>query len=175
MGTSMPSDAPDSYVLKLSGTGIAIDMPVDKTKARKILNIALSDSDEADGDDDTVARPTSTKGVTLSLREHLDQRGASLKSEQIVAIASYMTEVEGFADVGRDEIKARFAVAREPLPANFPRDFSTAVRSGWLAPVHGNLERYYVTQSGVQALESNFKAPVRRPPSAKKRPAKGDV
>jgi hypothetical protein len=168
---AMTSEGKVLYVLKLNGLGIAIDMQVDRIKARRILDIAMSESGDVHLDTGSPkARPD--VGAVLSLREHLDQREATKKPEQILAIASYMLEIEGVEDVGREEIKSRFSMAREPLPANFPRDFGVVTRNGWLAPVHGKPDRYYITQSGVQALEGKFSARVRRTASSRKRSPK---
>lgn len=167
------TDTADDYVLKLNGKGIAIDMSVDRSKARKILNIALSEVDDPLNDMVSGRQVApSTPERSLSLREYFDRKEAFKKPEQILAIASFMAETEGSEDVGRDEVKSRFALAREPLPANFPRDFMTTLRNGWLAPVHGKQDRFYVTQSGIQALDSNFKTPVRRATSSRKRSTK---
>lgn len=172
------SSGDDVYAVKLSGKGIAVDMEIDRTLARRILNLILSGPEEeaeeiATASPGPSASPKTTDRV-LSLREYLDQREAGSKPEQILAIANYMLETENFEDVGRDEVKARFSTAREPLPANFPRDLSTTLRNGWLAEVHGKPERYYVTQSGAQALSSNFKVAPRRSTSAKRRPSSKD-
>jgi hypothetical protein len=172
MGTKM-TETGDDYVLKLDGNGISIDMSVDRTKARKILNIALSDAGEGPDDVPSVSTTAPPRaGRSLSLREYFDRKEAFKKHEQILAIAGFMAETEGLEDVARDEIKSRFSLAREPLPANFPRDFATVLRNGWLAPAHGKQDRFYVTQSGIQALESNFKAPARRPAASRKRSIK---
>jgi len=162
-----------TYTLKLNGHGIAVDTAIDSLKARHILNLILSDTGDLQAPSRT---PTASKGSerALSLREYLDQREATSKPNQIVAIANYLVEVEKLDDVGRDEIKSRFATAREPLPANFPRDFTTTLRNGWLAEVHGKPDRYYVTQSGTQALASNFKTPPRRTTSKRRTSAKDE-
>ena len=84
--------------------------------------------------------------VPHSLRDFLDEVHAKRKPHQIVAIGYYITQFQGQEDFSRDEVKARFSVAREPMPANFPRDFALAEKSGMVAEVHGREGRYYITK-----------------------------
>jgi hypothetical protein len=100
--------------------------------------------------------PRSADGVSLSLREYLDKIGASKKPDQITTIAHYLCDYERQDDFSRDDIRSRFLTAREPLPANFGRDFAVALRNGWVAEVHGKKNRFYVTAKGTQAINNNF-------------------
>ncbi|TIN27660.1 hypothetical protein [Mesorhizobium sp.] len=94
----------------------------------------------------------------VSLREFLDEARAATKPDQIVAIGHYMA-LHGRKDTfSRDDIKAHFQSARERLPSNFPRDFSTAISKGMIAEDHAKTGQYYVTKTGVQAVERRFGA-----------------
>lgn len=81
---------------------------------------------------------------------------AQTKPDQIVAIGHYLIEHDGQSNFSKDEIKARFVAAKEPMPANFPRDFSVAIKAGMIDEVHGERGRFHVTRTGQQAVESRF-------------------
>ena len=147
------------YNLSISGLGIDVDRMIDGQTLAGIMALVMgADKTVADVTASTGASAPSTDGVVVkvSLREFLDEVRATRKPDQIVAIGHYITQFQGQADFSRDEVKAQFSVAREPMPANFPRDFALAVRAGMLAEVHGKQGRYYVTKTGLGAMKSKF-------------------
>jgi hypothetical protein len=139
------------FELKLDGPGIAVAKEVDRTMALKVIRVLLG------GDAGSIATEDA-QDTPLSLREFLDSVAAKKKVAQIVAISAFLHDVLKQKDVGRDEIKAKFAEAAEPMPANFPRDFAKTLKAGWLAPTHGNKDRFYVTQSGRAAMKKGIEA-----------------
>jgi hypothetical protein len=146
------------FSLSLSGDGINIEREIDREVALQVINVVLG----VGGQRGSVAiNPESPAAqlhaaVPLSLREYLDDVKAVRKPDQIVTIGHFICEHEHAGDFGRDDIRSRFASAREPLPANFSRDFAWTVKNGWVAEVHGKKDRYYVTSKGIQAVESHF-------------------
>ncbi len=92
----------------------------------------------------------------VSLRERLDEVGAKAKTEIILTIADWLIQQTRAKNVSRDEIQASFADASEPLPGNFHRDFMKVVKEGWLAPTHGEKDRFYPTTKGRKAIENRF-------------------
>lgn len=154
----MSDETPKTYSLHLSGEGINIKQEVDQSVALRVVQVVM-------GAGVPVARASSagSKGemqsadrVPLSLREYLDKIGPSKKRDQITTIAHYICDYEGQDDFSRDDIRSRFLTAREPPPGNFGRDFAAALKSGWIAEVHGKKNRFYVTAKGAHAIESNF-------------------
>ena len=149
----------DMFNMSISGPGINVDRMIDgKTLAAIMAFVVGTDKSSVEVPAATGASAPSTDGVDVkvSLREFLDEVRATRKPDQIVAIGHYITQFQGQADFSRDEVKARFSVAREPMPANFPRDFVLAERTGMLAEVHGKQGRYYVTKTGLGAMKSKF-------------------
>jgi hypothetical protein len=69
-------------------------------------------------------------GRRMSLREFLDESQASRNPDKITVIGEYLYQHEGKSEFSRDDIKGRFKHAGEGAPANFPRDFSWAVKNG---------------------------------------------
>lgn len=169
------TDFSKMFSLQLSGDGINVKQEVDQRTALQIVQIvmggqafALAPTSAASTDEDA----SSTTNISLSLREYLDQTGASKKPDQITAIAHYVCEYEKQEDFSRDDIRTRFLTAREPLPGNFGRDFAVALKNGWLAEVHGKKNRLYVTAKGIQAINNNFSSGRRTSPRSKPSRAK---
>jgi hypothetical protein len=144
------------FKLRLDGPGIAVSKNVDRGTALSVIRVLMGDTGTTVRDPST--DPSETIGkVPLSLREYLDSVGARTKAAQIVAISAYLLDFSKEKDVSRDEIKAMFADASEPMPRNFARDFGKVLKVGWMAPAHGSKSRYYVTQSGRAALKKGIK------------------
>lgn len=154
----MAEDAPKMFALRLSGDGISIEQQIEQRLALQVVQIVMGGGAPAIAPQSAVASPDlrSSDSVSLSLREHLDNIGASKKPEQITTIAHYVCEIERQPDFSRDDIRSSFITAREPPPGNFGRDFAVAVKNGWIAEVHGKKNRFYVTAKGIQAINNNF-------------------
>jgi len=154
----MSEESPKMFSLRLAGDGINIEQQVERRVALQVVQLVMGGGTAAVATHTAGAKLDTqpSNGVSLSLREHLDKIGASKKPEQIATIAHYVCEIEGQADFSRDDIRSRFITAREPPPGNFGRDFVVALKSGWIAEVHGKKNRYYVTAKGAQAISNNF-------------------
>ena len=146
------------FSLSLSGNGINLQREVDREIALRVINVILGGNAGAERPvaDTRSASADLTVGVPLSLREYLDAVQPTKKVAQIVTIAHFMCEHEGAKDFAREDIRSRYAAAREPLPANFPRDFASALKIGWIATVHGKSDRFYITSKGNLAVENRF-------------------
>jgi hypothetical protein len=155
----MPENqAPESFTVSLAGAGIDIKREVSASQLAVIMSVIMG-NDAADG---TLSHAEIASGparvANVSLREFLYDAKAATKPDQIVAIGHYMAVHEGKDTFSRDDIKARFQSARERLPSNFPRDFSTAIGKGMIAEDHAKGGQYYVTKTGARAVERRFGA-----------------
>lgn len=155
----MSEEAPKMFSLRLSGEGISLEQEVDQRVALQVLQVVMGGGSPVVPNFSSASSKgdvRSAEGVSLSLREYLDKVGASKKPDQITTIAHYVCEYEKQEDFSRDDLRSRFLTAREPPPGNFGRDFSVALRNGWIAEVHGKKNRFYVTAKGAQAINNNF-------------------
>ncbi|HWY14272.1 MAG TPA: hypothetical protein VNX86_03930 [Rhizomicrobium sp.] len=153
----MGDETVKTYSLRLSGDGINVEQQIEQPVALQIVQVILGGGAPVVAAQNSARSENRPSGsARLSLREYLDNIGASKKPDQITTIAHYVLEYEGQDDFGRDEIRSRFLAAREPLPANFARDFSVAQKNGWIAEVHGKKSRFYVTAKGLHAIGNNF-------------------
>jgi hypothetical protein len=174
-GTDVMNDlSPDeTFEFQLSGEGISIKRSIRPEIARAILNLVMGGvAAYASTPSAGVAGSRNTAGVEepgagrsqerLSLREHMDGCEASRNPDKITAIGHYLIEFEGAPDFGREDVKSRFRAAGEAPPANYPRDFAWAVRSGWVAEDTNAPGRFYVTQKGRSAIAAKFSPDVRK-------------
>lgn len=147
----------EEFIVALSGVGIDIKRAITPEKAAVIMNVIMGVESIVGENDLGASRPTRAAGAAkTSLREFLDDVKAMKKPDQVVAIGHYIGMYEGHATFTRDNIKARFAAAREPMPSNFPRDFATAIKAGMIAEDHKQAGHYYVTKTGIHAVERRF-------------------
>jgi hypothetical protein len=154
----MTEETPKVFSLRLAGDGINIEQQIEQHVALQVVQVVMGGGAPAVAPTNAGVQADARfrTGAPLSLREYLDNIGASRKPDQIATIANYVCEIEGQADFSRDDIRSRFITAREPLPANFARDFAVALKHGWIAEVHGKKDLFYVTARGVQAINNKF-------------------
>lgn len=146
-----------SYVFTLKGEGIDFAGDVTQVVARSLLDVILKGGPTVSTDKLSLGDGASPSNnlPRKSLREFLNDHAAKRIPEKIVAIGEYLT-ANGAADFSKDEILTQFRIAREAMPGNFRRDFSWASATGWIAEDIADRNRFYVTQSGKLAVESNF-------------------
>jgi hypothetical protein len=154
----LEKESQETFTVSLTGTGVDIKRQVGADKLALVLRVIMGNaaSEEVAPSVPHVDGPT--RPAKVSLREFLEEVMAKTKPDQIVAIAHYMAVYEGIDTFSRDDIRARFQSAREKLPSNFPRDFSTAIEKGVIAEDHAKAGQYYVTKTGEHAVERRFGA-----------------
>jgi hypothetical protein len=164
----MTDAAKSSYSLTLKGEGISITRDVDQSVARAIVELVLGGSIPPITtagklpDDRGSSSQSATTVSRLSLREFLDNAEPKRNPDKIVAIGEYIIQHDRQADFTRDDVKARFRTAGEPVPGNFPRDFTWTISNGWIAEDAHNAEHYYVTQKGRAAITEKFSGEVKK-------------
>jgi len=89
------------------------------------------------------------KGLT----ELLLEKKPGTNSQRIVLFAYYRRHVEQLETFHRQDLKSYFAKARIAPPANYDRDFTTAVSAGW---IHEDDANSYLTTTGEQLVEGSF-------------------
>lgn len=150
----------EEFIIALSGAGIDIKRAISPHKAAVIMSVVMGAEPVVDERGLGSSRPNgAAEAAKMSLQEFLDAVKATKKRDQIVAIGHYMGVHEGQVTFSREHIKARFAAAREPIPKNFPRDFGTAIKAGMIAEDHKQSGHYYVTKTGIHAIERRFGPP----------------
>lgn len=152
------NESQETFTVSLMGSGIDIKREVSANKLALIMNIIMGNDPSEAMSFQTPNVGAPAKPARVSLREFLDGAKATTKPDQIVAIGHYMAVYEDKDTFLREDIKARFQSARERLPSNFPRDFSTAIGKGMIAEDHAKRGQYYVTKTGAQAVEQRFGA-----------------
>ena len=144
------------FTVTISGIGIDIKRGVSAQKVAAVLNVIMGTEPSATAGTPLSLPSTGAGASRVSLREFLDSVGAATKPDQIVTIGHYLSVHEGKETFSRDDIKARFSSARERMPSNFPRDFGAAIKAAMIAEDHAHPGQYYVTNTGLQAVERRF-------------------
>jgi hypothetical protein len=164
----MNDEKEPTYRFTLKGKGLDFANEVGLPIARQLLNVALGGQPPAwshrPAVDQGGSAATESDQLPLqhSLREFLDHVEARRNPEKIVAIGEYLTIHENRSDFSKDEVLSQFRVAREPVPGNFPRDFTWALSIGWIAEDAHNRGRFYVTKTGKAAIQERFSRAIKK-------------
>src|SRR5438309_700004 len=112
-----------TFKLSLTGEGVTVEREVAGDVARDIIAVVLG------GGIPRGVRSTAPSATGLSIREFIDETGAKKNPQIVTAIGQYLIDHEGQERFTRGDLKARFAQAGEPMPANLSRDVALAVSS----------------------------------------------
>lgn len=145
--------------IKIQGEGITFEDKISKSLVPQIITLCMSIQKKNENPFDfsfltTLDSPK--KGIRESVVEYMQRRNAKSNFEKILSFAGYVKDVQGRDVFYSNEIKSLFRDAREILPANFTRDFNTVIGNGWIHKDTENPDGYYITQTGLKAMESGF-------------------
>jgi hypothetical protein len=96
--------------------------------------------------DDRGSKP---KGLTELHRE----KNPGTNPQRIVLFAYYRDKYENESRFSREDLESYFGKAHLGKPANYDRDFKTAVEKGW---IHESGDQSYITTSGIEIVERGF-------------------
>ncbi|MCU1523760.1 MAG: hypothetical protein JWO18_654 [Microbacteriaceae bacterium] len=125
--------------------------------------IAYLNSNESEGaelgesllDSSTTKKKSKTKKVD-NPRDAIELSGATKNPEKIVALGAYVLQ-DGGETFKTEDVKTQFRRARETPPANFTRDLSVAIASGWV--VEDGPGEYYLNNKFEGIFDEGFKFP----------------
>lgn len=146
------------YELSLKGNGVAIQREIPEQVAVNVIALIMGGR-VAGGrvvDSRGPARSASISTTGTSPGEFLTDTGVKRNPDKIVALAVYMTDELGKDSFSRDDVRRMFQEAGEPIPGNFTRDFTWAVRNRWIGAVIGSSNEYRVTNKGREAVQQKF-------------------
>ena len=100
----------------------------------------------------------------VGLVELVTEKQPGSNAQRIALFAYYREKAEGKSRFARDDLKSYFATAKIAPAANYDRDFTDAVRRGW---IHEDGADSYLTTKGIEAIESGFETE-RKPVQSRK-------
>lgn len=89
----------------------------------------------------------------MSPVELMQEKNPATNPQKIALFAYYREKYEGQSRFSRSDLKGYFGKAKETPPANYDRDFATAVKQGW---IHEDGGESYLTSRGLEAVEAGF-------------------
>lgn len=146
----------------IEGRGFSLDTKVSETIARRLMVVALTDSDAPTSGLAMQSSQRPTTGAMLSPREFLDQSNARSFPEKIVSVGQYAKAQGGVPVFGRKILLELLERAGEKVPRNIPRDIQKTVKEGWIEEKPGARNLYYVTAKGEAAVRDGFGKSTRR-------------
>ena len=88
-----------------------------------------------------------------SIVELMQEKQPKTNPQKLALFAYYRERVEGLSRFSKSDLKGYFASAKEKPAANYDRDFSNAVKLGW---IHEDDADSYLTSRGLEVVESGF-------------------
>ncbi len=154
-----------NVTIKLQGEGITFEDKISKELVPQIITLCMSAQKKIENPfaafSFEAAAPVK-KGIRVSVVEYMQRRNARSNFEKILSFAGYIKDIQERDVFYGNEIKSLFRDAREILPSNFTRDFNTVISNGWIHKDTENPDGYYITQTGLKALESGFSEGVQK-------------
>jgi len=152
------------FKVKLTGPGLDFEKDIDAEKVSSIIQLCLSTCvpqntpplKETKTIENSSNHSSSLSKNNPSLVEWFNRFSPKRNPDKILCFASYLIDVQGRECFEPDEIKPLFQKCGEPIPKNFPRDFRWTISNGWLDESLENSGQFFITNTGRQALESNF-------------------
>ena len=144
------------FKVVISGEGIDVTRMIDADKLAILLPIVLGSKATSEFSRKATGGGgvrTQMSEVKESIRQFLDEVGATTNVDLIVAIAYYLWQNQDKQEFSKDEMRAQFLSAHEKMPGNLHRDFRVACDKGMIASVHDQADSYYITKTGIKAVE----------------------
>ena len=163
--TKEAQDETRTYKVTLVGEGTSFERDITEAVALEILATIMGDappSARSGAIQAEVPRTGAGSGRAQSVREYIDQSEPKRNVDRILAIAGYLEDVRDVDTFSADDVRRGFRDAKEKVPGNYSRDFSWAVKNGWLSPDDDVPGEYYVTETGRTALNSKFSDEVKK-------------
>ena len=152
--------------IKLSLEGkISYKAEVDEVQALQIIRLCIPALSSATTKDKTATSIPESPPMglnSLAVREFLDQYSPKYNTAKIVVFAAYLKEYRQKDSFLPVEIRNLFREAHEGLPGNFSRDFREAVSAAWIAEDPSKKGSFFITATGLRAMETGFSRKVKR-------------
>lgn len=169
-GIAMVQHPVPTVTLRIEGDGLTIARVIPETLVLPIMRLLLNPAAASGSlqEEPTPGRPT-PDGRRTALAEFYRSISPKRYPEKLTVIGAYLQQELGRASFTSDDLKGQFRAVNEPAPANLARDLRTALGNGWMAPEPDDPNQYFVTQSGLDAVESQFTAAAPRRGAAARR------
>lgn len=147
--------------ISIQGEGFSFDEQITKAVAVQIMGICITPGqghEQKNNNPFEAFNFNQTQKPKESVVEYVQRHNAKSNPEKILAFAGFIKNAQTKETFFQNEIKSLFRDAREILPANFTRDFNLVISNGWIHNDHETKDLFYITQTGLKALESGFAA-----------------
>jgi len=154
--------------ITLKGPGISIDKDVPAAIAGEVIRLLLGGTDARSAVHRTglPSQPEAPGTLAEAFQLHEPKRYPDK-----IAVIAYHLKQSGRPTLTKEEIRGGFRRAGEREPSNFDRDWSWAVRNGWIG---GDATAgFYLTRTGEKVVRGNFAQPLLE--KTKHRPRRGAI
>jgi hypothetical protein len=153
----------ETYKVRIVGPGINVDRQISESQANHLLVSLLTPhapvhvpSNQGSREPTPQIDAGTHEGEGDSIAEYLSAVSAKTSPEKIAAIGVFLQRHRKMSSFGRDNLEIEFPAAGESVPKNLHRDIKNTIRERWIAVRPGEKGAYYVTKTGIQAVNSKF-------------------
>ena len=158
--TTRHENAKKRTTITITGPGMHFAREISDEQVLSILHLLLGG--EQGGYAPEEHRSNLGSPIALPRRQAISEfyRSVAPKryAEKLVTIAAHLQRALGRETFTPEDLRVQFRQVNETPPANLPRDFKAATGAGWIAEDHSAPGRFYVTQTGLDAVASGFTA-----------------
>ena len=133
------------FHIALKGPGIIVERKISEDLAQQVALLIL-----------TGGKNQILHDESISLNDFLQQCNARRNPERFVAIAYFLKKYRNRLSFDKNDMVDGFEEACQQFPANFSRDFKAVKSTDWIAPKSGRPGTFYLTESGISAVDTKF-------------------
>jgi hypothetical protein len=158
------------FKLELTGPGINIKKEISQDLSQKIVLLIFSENRDENVIPESAPHSINIQTETHSqhsspshsLREFIIEHDAQRVPDKITAIGQYINKYRNTKNFNRANLIKLFEEAGEPVPKNISRDIKWALKIGWISGCSDNKSNFWVTNSGIKAIDDNFSIETKR-------------
>lgn len=139
--------------LEIKGSGIGYSAIISPELAGTLINVCLRDQNKKSGEEASNLQNVAVSQESVA--EYVSSKGPKRNPDKILAIAGFLKK-SGIGLFSPEDIKPYFPKIVEPVPTNFGRDFRWAIANRWITEHDKELNKFYITNTGIKVLGSNF-------------------
>jgi hypothetical protein len=158
--TAPPEDPKEGTTITIAGPGMHFAREISDEQVLSILRLLLGGEQSGYAPEEHRSNLGSRMGLPRrqAISEFYRSVAPKRYPEKLVTIAAHLQQTLGRDNFTPDDLRAQFRQVNETPPANLPRDFKAAMGAGWIAEDPAAPGRFYVTQTGLDAVASGFTA-----------------
>lgn len=150
--------------LKITGDGMTVDQGITLAQAGKIIVFLGTEPESTDTPPSSgkliqsglTTTEKQSSGARLSVREMMDEANPRTHAQRITVFGHYVAQNNPEDLFTSDDVKEQYQLAREKLTRHFSREINKAISAGWIEPIRGGKNTFFITRKGEDVITTAF-------------------